>query len=129
METLRSGVPRLLYGDGRHDKYDIAKLLGLYRMLSSLHGLGAAELSTNREGLETWAILIDLAGSDAVLTGAAAIADGLHSQKFIQKESPDALQFTWLSLRRGTLISINRDYSVIFVLTNCSLLSPFPRAL
>lgn len=64
----------------------IAKLLGLYRILGSLHVLGAAELSTNREGLETWAVPIELAGSDAVLAGDAAIADELHSQRFIQKQ-------------------------------------------
>lgn len=85
-----------LYGEGRHHKYDIAKLLALYhRILSSLHVLIAADLSTNREGLETWAILIDLAGSDAVLAGGAAIADKLYSQRYIHnlKESLDAPQF------------------------------------
>lgn len=64
-----------LHGEGCHHKYDIAKLLALYRILSSLHVPSASESSTTREGFETWVILIDLAGSHAVLAGGAAIAD------------------------------------------------------
>lgn len=79
MPQFNSGEFAFCHGTSEEGaQYDVAKLLALYRILSSLLLL-AADLSTNREGLETGAILIDLAGSDAVLAGGAAIADRLYS--------------------------------------------------